>query len=220
MVFHTGGIVFKFFRYRETSVIAKIFTARFGLQTYIINGVRSGKKGKGKMALLQPLTLLDLVAYHRENTEIQRLAEMRCLHPYTTIPYDIRKSTMAIFLSEVLYKCVREEGPSEDLFSFLEQAMLVFDHMEDHFQNFHLQFLIRLSRFLGFGMDSSEAFYLGLSDAEAAAIRQLLDEPFGSELVLGRSLRQSLLELTIDFYRQHVEGLGEIRSYDVLKEIF
>jgi DNA repair protein RecO (recombination protein O) len=220
MVFHTGGIVFKFFRYRETSVIAKIFTARFGLQTYIINGVRSGKKGKGKMALLQPLTLLDLVAYHRENAEIQRLSEMRCLHPYSSIPYDIRKSTMAIFLSEVLYKCVREEGPSEELFSFLEQAMLVFDHLEDHFQNFHLQFLIRLSRFLGFGMDSSEGFFMALSDEEESAVKQLLEDSFGSDLVLGRTLRRTLLERTIEFYQQHVEGLGEIRSYDVLKEIF
>ncbi|MEJ2004827.1 MAG: DNA repair protein RecO [Cyclobacteriaceae bacterium] len=220
MVFQTGGIVFKFFKYRETSVIAKVFTSRFGLQTYIINGVRSGKKGRGRMALLQPLTLLDLVAYHRENSEIQRISEMRCAHPYASIPYDVRKSTMAIFLSEVLYKCVKEEGPSEELFHFLEQAMLLFDHLEDDYQNFHLQFLIRLSRFLGFGLDSSHAFRLGLADEEEDAMRQLSERSFGEPIPLGRSLRQTLLERIIDFYRQHVEGLGEIKSLSVLKEVF
>jgi len=206
MVFHTGGIVFKFFRYRETSVIAKIFTARFGLQTYIINGVRSGRKGKGRMALLQPLTLLDLVAYHKENAEIQRISQ----YPYETIPYDVRKSTMAIFLSEVLYKCVREEGPSEELFEFLSNAMQVFDHLDEHYQNFHLQFLFRLSRFLGFGIDASSGFRMTLSREELEAVERLMAEQFGAEIILGRVMRRALLERTVEFYRQHVEGLGEI----------
>ncbi len=220
MIHQTSGIVFKVFKYRETSVIAKVFTSRFGLQTYIINGVRSGKKGKGKMALLQPLTLLDLVVSHRENSDIQRLTEMRCSHPYSTIPYDVRKAGISLFLSEILYKCVREEGPSEDLYLFLEQSMLVFDTLEDNFQNFHLQFLVKLSRFLGFGLDSSPGFMLDFTAEEVPLVGALMEINYGDELVMGRALRRTILGHILDFYRHHVEGLKEIRSLNVLMEIF
>ncbi len=176
MVHKTSGIVFKFFKYRETSVIAKVFTARFGLQTYIINSVRSGKKGKGKMALLQPLTLLDLVVYHKEGAEIQRLSEMRCSQPYKSIPYEVQKSAIALFIAEVLYKCIREEGESERLYLFLEQSMLVLDELDEGYQNFHLQFLLKLSRFLGYGMDASISFFQAFHEDEIDMIRQLLGE--------------------------------------------
>jgi DNA repair protein RecO (recombination protein O) len=125
-----------------------------------------------------------------------------------------------LFLSEVLYKCVREEGPSEDLFLFLEQSMLVFDELDENFQNFHLQFLVKLSRFLGFGLDSSPGFMLDFSAEEVPVIRRLMDINYGDELILGRSFRRTILGHILDFYRHHVEGLKEIRSLNVLMEIF
>lgn len=220
MVHKTRGIVFKCFKYRESSVIAKVYTSMFGLQTYIINGVRSAKKGKGRMALLQPLTLLDLVVYHKPNADIQRLSEMRCSQPYSTTPYDVQKTAIALFVSELLYKCIREEAESERLYLFLEQSMLVLDEMDSGFQNFHLQFLLKLSRFLGFGMDASISFFHAFHANEIDMIRNLLDGSYALNLHMERKQRQVLLSHILDFYQQHVEGVKDLRSLGVLKEIF
>jgi DNA repair protein RecO (recombination protein O) len=219
MLHKTGGIVFKVFKYRETSVIAKIFTSAFGMQSYIINGVRSSGKGKGKMALLQPLTLLDMVVYHRENTDIQRISEWRCVEAYHSIPLDMRKTAITMFLSEVLYKCVKEEGESEELFSFLQQSMKILDAMEQGYENFHLQFLVKLSRLLGFGLDSSPGFLFSFQEEEIPLVRHLLDKSYSDYLRISGTLRRTILDHILDFYRQHVDGLREIRSVEVLREI-
>src|SRR5687767_9141688 len=106
MIFKTRGIVFRFTKFKETSIIVTIFTEHFGLQAYIVNGVRS-KSAKNKIALYQPLTLLNLVVYHRENANIERIKEISCLHPYRTIMADVKKSTLAMFLNELLNKTIK-----------------------------------------------------------------------------------------------------------------
>ena len=101
MLHKTKGIVFRYTRYGETSIIVNIFTELFGLQSYIVNGVRS-KSPKSKMALYQPLMLLDLVVYHKENAGIMRIKEVKSLYPYRTLFSDIYKSAVALFINEVL----------------------------------------------------------------------------------------------------------------------
>jgi DNA repair protein RecO (recombination protein O) len=219
MMYKTEGMVFKVFKYRETSVIAKIFTSSFGAQTYIINGVRSSARGKGKMALLQPLTLLDMVVYHRENADIQRIAEWRCVDSYHSIPLNIRKTAICMFLSEVLYKSVKEEGESSELFSFLQQSMQILDAMESNFENFHLQFLVKLSRLLGFGVDSSPGFMVAFHEEEVPYVRHLLDQSYTDKIAVTGPLRRTILDHILDFYRQHVDGLREIKSVEVLREV-
>ncbi len=220
MLHKTAGIVFKVFKYRETSVIARIFTSAFGVQTYIINGVRSSRKGKGKMALLQPLTLLDMVVYKKENTDIQRISEWRCVDSYQSIPLDIRKTAICMFLSEVLYKSVREEESSEELFSFLQHSMKILDAMETGFENFHLQFLVKLSRLLGFGLDSSPHFMMSFQPEEEPLVRHLLDKSYTEHIRIGGSLRKIILDHIVDFYKQHVDALKEVKSLDILREVF
>src|SRR5690554_158691 len=109
MIYKTRGVVFRFTKFQESSIIVTIFTEQFGLQTYIVNGVRS-KSARNKIALYQPLTLLNLVVYHRENVNIERIKEASCLHPYRTLTTDIRKSTIALFINELLNKTIREES--------------------------------------------------------------------------------------------------------------
>ena len=106
---HKTRVCFQVSKYVERPLIVNIFTSLFGLQSYIVNGVRS-KNSKNRIALYQPLTLLDLVVYHRENANINRIREIKCLYPYQTITTDIRKSAIAIFLNEVLNKTVKEES--------------------------------------------------------------------------------------------------------------
>src|SRR6185436_14709858 len=101
MLHKTRGIVFRFTRYGETSIIVTMFTELFGLQTYIVNGVRS-KSAKNKIALYQPLTLLDLVVYHKDNAPILRIKELQCAHPFQSLTEDVKKSTLALFLNELL----------------------------------------------------------------------------------------------------------------------
>src|SRR5579871_5470985 len=149
MLANTKGVVFRFTNYGETSIIVNIFTAAFGLQSYIVNGVR-GKSSKTKMALFQPLTLLDLVVYHRENASILRIKEVKCIHPYQSISSDFRKSTITMFLHEVINKTIKDQSHAQELCEFLIQTLTHFDLQQANIENFHLIFLIKLSQHLGF----------------------------------------------------------------------
>ena len=149
MLHKTRGIVFKTTDYGESSVIVQIFTEKFGLQSYIINGV---KKPKAKISqnMLQPLHLLDMVVYHKNTGSVQRIAELKNSPVLQTIPYDVIKSCLAIFLNEVLYKAVRQQSADENLFDFVFSAVEWLDHQTAGLANFHLLFLMQLTRYLGF----------------------------------------------------------------------
>ena len=120
----------------------------------------------------------------------------------------------------MLYKCVRAEESSEELFAFLEHSMKILDEMEKGFENFHLQFLVKLSRLLGFGLDSSPHFMMSFQTDEEPYVRHLLDRAYTDYVQLGSVLRQMILDHILDFYRQHVDGLKEIKSVEVLREVF
>src|SRR5688572_26013551 len=150
MLVKTRGIVLNYIKYRETSIIARVYTEALGLQTYIINSIR--KKGPGsRIALFQPLTLLEMVVYKSASGGITRISEYKCAHPFQTLLYDIRKSSIALFLSEIISASVKEEEENPPLFKFLYQNIVAFDNLEKNFENFHLSFLLQLSHFLGFG---------------------------------------------------------------------
>ena len=119
MLTKTKGIVFNYIKYKETSIIAKIFTRELGLQTYIVNSVRT--KGKtNKISFYQPLSILDLVVYSNPKTEIHRISECNFNTKYNTIPFDIRKTAINLFLAECISKMMMEEEENTSLFDFLE----------------------------------------------------------------------------------------------------
>ncbi len=219
MLHKTRGIVFRFTRYGDTSIIVTIFTQTFGLQSYLVNGVRS-KSGRGLISLYQPLTLLDLVVYHRENANLQRIKEVRCLHAYQHIHQDIHKTTIALFLNEILNKAVKDQSNAESTFDFLMRSFITLDQL-DGVENFHLQFLIQLSRNLGFGANEVHEVLEGvhLGPAEDQALRELLLCPYDESPAISYESRRNLLELLLTFYHRHIESMGEIRSVDVLKDI-
>ncbi|MEQ8425517.1 MAG: DNA repair protein RecO, partial [Cyclobacteriaceae bacterium] len=149
MLHKTKGIVFRFTPYGETSIIVNIFTEAFGLQSYIVNSVRS-KTGKAKIAIYQPLTLLDLVVYHKENAGILRIKEATCAYPYQHLQSDSIKSCIGLFVCEVLNKTVKEQVHAAELCQFIYDSLVVLDRMLRP-ENFHLRFLIKLTKYLGFG---------------------------------------------------------------------
>ncbi|NJM24223.1 MAG: DNA repair protein RecO [Bacteroidia bacterium] len=220
MLSKTRGIVFRFVRYGDTSIIVNIFTEVHGMQAYIVNGVRS-KTGKGRIALFQPLTLLDMVVYHRHQANINRIKEVKCYYPYHSIPIDIRKSSIAIFLNEMLNKTVKEESQTDSLFEFLSSSLEMLDRMQDHFENFHLVFLFKLSRYLGFGAHNVNEV-LGprmASPAEEKLLEQLIQSDYAAPIEVSSAQRRVLLELVLKFYADHLDSLGEIKSVQVLKEV-
>jgi DNA repair protein RecO (recombination protein O) len=228
----TRGIVLSFIKYRETSIITRIYTEELGLQSYIVNSVR---QKAGRIALFQPFTLLDMVVYTSPKGGITRISEYKCDYPFASIPYDIRKSSILLFLSEILSHTIREEEENKPLFEFLYQSIRHFDQQEQGFENFHLQFLLHLAAFLGFGATSgaeitSQVAFSGTGapkDGRPAIIHfqvyealfdQLLHQPDQAAVPNGR-VRRELLQIIIKYYQLHVEKLGEIRSLQVLSEV-
>jgi DNA repair protein RecO (recombination protein O) len=220
VIYKTRGIVFRFTRYGETSIIVTIFTDVFGLQSYIVNGIRS-KTAKNKIALYQPLTLLDLVVYHRENANIERVKEVKCLHPYTTILSDVRKSVIAIFLTEILNKTVKDESHTQEMFDFISTSLITLDTLRTGFENFHHIFLLKLSRLLGFGANHSNELVGGkiTSEANEKILQAMLTHQYTDQLPMSVSQRREVLDIIVGFYADHIENFGELKSLQVLKEV-
>ncbi len=216
MLHKTRGIVFRFTKYGETSIIVNIFTEIFGLQSYIINGVRS-KSGRNKIALYQPLTLLDLVVYHRENANINRIKEVKCLHPFQSISLDIKKSASAIFINEVINKTIKEESHAAEICNFMIDALITLDSITVNIENFHLIFLLKLSRLLGFGVHNlSEVMGVRVADdQEEQLLGQLIKSDFADSLQITNSQRRDILDLILKFYGDHMDALGEWRSVQI-----
>jgi len=224
MLHKTRGIVINYIQYKETSIIVKIYTEHFGIQTYIENGVRSAK-GKNKIALFQPLTILDLVVYHDVKKEINRISEIKCTQPFKSIPYNIIKSSLGIFLNEILNKTLKEHEGNEALFGFLIDTLNYLDFHENHIENFHLYFLLNFCFYLGFAPENGNEILdqLGLDFKDNGTlekiINEIIDADFGAEIQINKSYRIAILDLILNFYALHIENFGEIKSIAILKEV-
>lgn len=221
MISKTRGIVFRFTKFQETSIIVSIFTEQFGLQSYIVNGVRS-KTAKNKIALYQPLTLLNLVVYHRERANIERIKEISCLHPYRTLTSDVKKSTLGIFINELLNKTVKEESHAGEIFQFIFDSLVTLDTLGARYENFHLIFMVKLARFLGFGATHVNEIVGGrIADPDTENIlSRLLNADYETSLDISNYQRRIALDLLVKFYQEHMEQLGEIKSLQILRDVF
>lgn len=239
MLHKTRAIVFKTTDYGESSVIVQLFTEKFGLQSYIINGV---KKPKAKITrnMLQPLHLLEVVVYHKANTSIQRIAELKNAPALLSIPYDVVKSCIAIFLNEVLYKAIKQQSEDENLFEFIFSSIEWLDHQTEGLANFHLLFLIQLTRYLGFYPDATfgaKADYFDIKDGVFSRYKpnsvsylsppythhfyQLIACSFENclQLKISNDERRYLLNKLLEYYAMHIESFGNVRSLGVLEDV-
>lgn len=240
MIQKVKGILLHHVKYRESSAIIHIYTDIYGRQSYLVNSIR-GKKSRFPGNLLQPLSLLEIEAYHKEGRELQKLKEIRNYHPYRSIPFEVHKSSQSLFLAEILYKVLREEEPNPPLFGFLVSSLELLDISDTGMSNFHLLFLLRLTKYLGFypHMDNSEKntlfdmrnghfsngpdghpYYF---DRESSGLLiSLFDIGFGelSGLTVKQADRFHFLENIIDYYTLHMEGFGRVKSLNVLNEIY
>ncbi len=240
MLATTEGIVLHFIKYGESSVVSTIYTRDFGRQSYLINAAR-GKKSKNRAGLLQHLFFVDLVAYQKQSRELHRIKELRINSAYQNIPFDIAKSTQVIFLSEVLYKVLREQESFPEMFDFIKSTLLYFDLLEEGYSNFHLFFLFRLTEYLGFLPDTSKTgFEVWFDYKKGKMVPAQPSHPFfankevSEKLItlaglkihelpnfkISAAMRENLLTVLLDYYQLHFDNLGEIKSIGVLKEVF
>ncbi len=239
MIHNTAGIVLNHIKYKESSIIVNVYTQTFGRQAYVVNRVRS-RKNKGNTVLLQPLSLIDMQVYHRPKSDLQRIKEFRLLQPLSSIPFDQTKRAIAFFVTEMMSKVLREEESNESLFKFIYHGIEVFDTGIEGAHNFHLFFLFHLSRFLGFGPgareEGEEVFdllngqFVPYEPTHGYFIKgdltkkweQLyhLDVANLSALRMTAMHRSELLEALIRYYELHLDGLGAIKSLDVLQALF
>ncbi|MCS6823798.1 MAG: DNA repair protein RecO [Cytophagaceae bacterium] len=222
MLLKTKSIALSYIDYRETSIIAKIYTEKLGLQSYIVNGVRNNK-AKFKLALFQPLTLLDMVVYYKQGRNLNRISELKCYYPYRSIPYQQKKITIAFFIGEILSKTLREEVADENLFVFLENAMHMLDNCMTSYENFHLWFLVKLSGHLGFMPESVERVF---KDAHVAGteedlhlMAQFMQEEYPIHISIKNDARRHILKALINYYKWHIPGMNEIHSVNILHEV-
>jgi len=239
MLIKPRGIIFKAMKYSETSIIAEIYTEEKGLRTYIISGVRS-KKARVSAGLLQIMTLVDLIVYHRDTKDMSRIKEIKAEIIYQSIPFNVRKGAVGMFMIELAQKTIREQEENRDLFEFLHTTFKYLDETPHPISNIHLTFMLKLSAYLGFmpnGRFSEQFSFFDLRNGTFVAeppphtyylkseMSKSLNEVLLSELSnchqlsITRPQRNELLEELITFYRLHIENFSSLNAHEVLKEV-
>jgi DNA repair protein RecO (recombination protein O) len=235
MLQKTQGIVFKTIKYSETSVVSKIYTAKFGLQSYLINGVRTSKS-KAKASLLQSLSLLEMEVYHREHRNLNRIKEFQPAVVFHSIPFNLVKGSVGIFMIEVLSKSIHEEESNEPLFHFIFEKIKALDEMEQVPSGYLIAFLLSLAVHLGFhphGSCNEKTPFFNLLEGQFVAggnvHPNILNEQLSGKLFeficnpnteLSQGLRKLLLEAMLHYYQLHVPNFSAPRSLKVLEEVF
>ncbi|MCK0157419.1 DNA repair protein RecO [Cellulophaga sp. F20128] len=234
----TKAIVLSALKYGDNSLIVKAYTLSDGLKPYLLKGVLSSKRGKLKTAYFQPLTQLELVAVHKNKGTLESIREAKINYHYQTLHNTIAKNTMAQFLAEMLSNSLLEEEPNESLFLFVEAALQWLDNHTD-IANFHLFFLLRLTKYLGFYPDTENKAYLYFDLLEGGFTNVATLNPMlkGENLnyfktflginfdaihsvKMNKTQRQELLKSCILYFELHLQGFRKPKSLDVLNEIF
>ena len=227
MLKKTAGIVLSHIKYQDSSIIVRIFTRELGLKGYLVNGVRSMGKGS-KIALYQPLTLLDLVVYDKENSGLQRISEAKIKHPQRLIPFDMTRTSLALFSTEVISRSILEGYQNEELFDFLEESITKLDSPETNVAHFPLVFLLENARHLGFAPELGEGFLVEsihhpFSQEEIQLVlpylKDLLEHTYHSSTTLPLSLRRKLLDHLVEFHAQHLAHPQPLKSLPIIRQL-
>jgi DNA repair protein RecO (recombination protein O) len=241
--FKTKGLVLRTVRYGETSIIASIFTELFGVQSYLVNGVRvTSKKGSGRGNLFQPSAFLDLVVYHNELKNLQRLKDFKWAHVYENIFFNVFRNSVALFMIELLQRSLKQPEPNPELFQFVEDAFLHLDSANDAVvANFPLYFGLHLSSFYGFRMADkfsenksildlvegefvndrpSHLHYLDTEKSQVISnLLKVMQPAELAEIKLNQETRRMLLHSIETFYALHIQDFGKMKTLPVLEAV-
>ena len=240
MLEKTKGIVLHQIKYTDSGIVTQIYTRKFGRQSFLIKGMRNKKTGKHNINF-QPLFILDMELYYKAAREMQTLKEFSVSFAPYEIYSNIKKSSVAIFLGEVLTSVLKEETPHDEMFKYIEESIKYFESCKESFANFHIAFLAGLSSFLGFEphprLEKEDQFFDMLNGIFVPVppvhgnytneeITNILADFFVSSydsisnISLSGKMRNDILETLIRFYSLHLPGLKRIKSLEILKEVF
>lgn len=240
MITKTQAVVLHSFKYGESKLIADMLTETEGRMQCIATVTKS-PRGRLKRQYFQPLTMLEIVFERRPGVSLQKLKDARVLRPFTSIPFDPLKLSIAMFTAEFLGSATRGEQTDRSIFAYIVNSITWLDECRGQFSNFHLVFAMRLTRFLGFYPNTedggdSEWFDLRsgcfspvmpphtdrLAPGEARLIGLMLRMNFATMHLyrMNRGERNRLLEVILDFYRLHIPDFRPLKSVEVLKELF
>lgn len=241
MLQKTVGIVLHILKYSDTSHIVEMYTEVSGRASFLVAVPRS-RKAAVKSVLFQPLSLIEFEADFRPNATLYKIKEAKSFFPFSSIPYDPYKSAMALFMAEFLFRAIREEAENRPLFSYLLHSITWLDECREGFANFHLVFLMRLSRFLGLYPnleDYQEGDYFDLLNAcfvpsrpqlhssfilpeEATRLSRLMRMNYETMHLFGmnRGERARCLVVINEYYRLHLPDFPVLKSLAVLQELF
>lgn len=243
MTHQTKAIILQTVKYGETSLVVTAFTRLYGLQTYMLNGIRTQKKGGTKAGMFQPAAILDLEVYHHLQKNMQRIKESSWGIIYQQLLYDVIKNNIAIFMVELLHKTIRQPEENADLFDFMEDALLHVDQADSATAaNFPIFFSLHLADFFGFRLHPNprmhSPLFLDLREGqfinEKPAHPQYLDAPLAAiiceflkmrqpeeckQLQLNKPTRRSLLLGIEDYYMLHIPGFRRLKTLQVLQEV-
>jgi DNA repair protein RecO (recombination protein O) len=246
MIYKTKGIVLKNVKYGETSLVVTMFTELFGVQTYIVNGVRTQKKTGSKAALFQPSSILEMEVYHNDQKAIHRIKEYNWNYLFKNVLSDVVKNSIAMFMIELLQKTLKQPEQNIDLFYFCEDALEQLDDAPPAIAaNFPLFFSLQLTQFFGFrfanpenALDTEQDIFLDLQEGvftaerpshnyfiekeEALITAELLKimQPHElNQVKLNHHKRRELLLKYMDYYALHIQDFGQVRTLQVLHEV-
>lgn len=224
-------------KYSETSIIADVLTEQFGRMSYIISGVRSAR-ARTSAAVLELLSIVDMVAYHSERQTLHRIREIKPAYLFQSVPFDVRKNAMILFMAELCAKTVKETEQNPALFTCIEQALITLDKATENYANQHVEFMVSLADQLGFGPSADYSTgrpgfdLLGGCFVErqpdhqyfvpdGALIARVIHQSRGlsEHLDLTRAQRNQVIDDLLLYYQLHIDNMPEIQSHRVLREI-
>ncbi|MEO8820338.1 MAG: DNA repair protein RecO [Ginsengibacter sp.] len=241
MIYSTKGIVLRTIKYGETSVIASVFTELFGIQSYLVNGVRTGGKS-GKAHFFQPSSILEMEVYHNELKNLQRIKDLKWNVLYKNILSDVTKNSVALFMVELLQKSLKQPETNENLFQFCEDAFLQLDMADNEITaNFPIYFSMQIAQITGFSIQNNYSEIrniFNLQEGNFSDENSLPTENIGSEISLCISellkaihpndlreikmngkTRREVLKIMERFYAWHIPEFGTMKTLNVLSEI-
>jgi len=234
------AIVLRQIKYSETSIILKIYTEKEGLLSFIAKGVR-GKKGKLRSAQFQALNLLDLSYRETRKSELRQIIDLKVIDPFTDLPFNPIKRTIAIFIAELIQNAIKEQEPNKKLFEFLYNSVHWIDLSKQSYGHFHLFFMIKFTKYLGFypmleghkdaqyfdlqqgvfsGVRPQNAYYI--NSEELIAWKQLVNAKLESNnsFMFSNTLKRKLLQTMMLYYKLHLIHFKELNSHHILQSVF
>ncbi|GAA4280469.1 DNA repair protein RecO [Gaetbulibacter aestuarii] len=238
MIVTTDAIVISKLKYRDNDLIVRCYTKQLGIVSFLLYGVLKSKKGKSKIAYFQLLSQLQISFNYKENKGLQSLQDVRVAHVYTSLHTQVLKSSIVMFLAEVLAAALKEEEPNPALYSFLENTLMWLD-VHEQFANFHLLFLLKLTKYLGFYPDVSqiddpyfnlmeghfepqETGKYSISGEQLNLLKTLLDISFENlpDIKINAKQRQNFLNLILLYFELHLGSFKTPKSLEILNQVF